>query len=70
MGVGGLLMEIVTRPQPRTIPLVEAARNVAAIILARSLDPDGRPGRAARRTRRQRVVRPVAVVAGLEGYRR
>jgi molybdenum cofactor cytidylyltransferase len=34
MGVGGLLMEIVTRPQPRTSPDIESNRNVAAIILA------------------------------------
>jgi molybdenum cofactor cytidylyltransferase len=34
MGVGGLLMEIVTRPQPRTKPETEGNRNVAAIILA------------------------------------
>jgi len=34
MGVGGLLMEIVTRPQPRTKPEVEDNRKVAAIILA------------------------------------
>jgi molybdenum cofactor cytidylyltransferase len=34
MGVGGLLMEIVTRPQPRAKPEVEGNRNVAAIILA------------------------------------
>jgi molybdenum cofactor cytidylyltransferase len=34
MGVGGLLMEIVTRPQPRTTPDIEGNRNVAAIILA------------------------------------
>jgi molybdenum cofactor cytidylyltransferase len=33
MGVGGLLMEIVTRPQPR-VPVTEGGRNVAAIILA------------------------------------
>jgi molybdenum cofactor cytidylyltransferase len=33
MGVGGLLMEIVTRPQPREEPL-KPARNVAALILA------------------------------------
>ncbi|MBB1091143.1 NTP transferase domain-containing protein [Rhodopseudomonas palustris] len=33
MGVGGLLMEIVTRPQPR-LPLAEGGRNVAAIVLA------------------------------------
>jgi molybdenum cofactor cytidylyltransferase len=34
MGVGGLLMEIVTRPQPREKLEVEDNRNVAAIILA------------------------------------
>src|SRR6185437_12547278 len=34
MGVGGLLMEIVTRPQPRAKPESEGNRKVAAIILA------------------------------------
>ena len=34
MGVGGLLMEIVTRPQPRTVADLEGNRNVAAIMLA------------------------------------
>jgi molybdenum cofactor cytidylyltransferase len=34
MGVGGLLMEIVTRPQPRVSPAAESNRNVAAVILA------------------------------------
>jgi len=34
MGVGGLLMEIVTRPQPRTEPDIEGNRNVVAIVLA------------------------------------
>ena len=34
MGVGGLLMEIVTRPQPRAKPEAEDSRNVTAIILA------------------------------------
>jgi molybdenum cofactor cytidylyltransferase len=34
MGVGGLLMEIVTRPQPRTHIDAEANRNVTAIVLA------------------------------------
>jgi molybdenum cofactor cytidylyltransferase len=34
MGVGGLLMEIVTRPQPRTNPGTDGSRNVAAVILA------------------------------------
>ena len=34
MGVGGLLMEIVTRPQPRDEPVAESKRRVAAIVLA------------------------------------
>jgi molybdenum cofactor cytidylyltransferase len=34
MGVGGLLMEIVTRPQPRAEPPVAAPRRVAAVVLA------------------------------------
>jgi molybdenum cofactor cytidylyltransferase len=34
MGVGGLLMEIVTRPQPRTDTGADSNRDVAAVILA------------------------------------
>ncbi len=34
MGVGGLLMEIVTRPQPRDEPVTETAQRVAAVVLA------------------------------------
>jgi molybdenum cofactor cytidylyltransferase len=34
MGVGGLLMEIVTRPQPRTEPAPGKGRNIAALVLA------------------------------------
>jgi molybdenum cofactor cytidylyltransferase len=34
MGVGGLLMEIVTRPQPREEPAPETGRRVAAVVLA------------------------------------
>jgi molybdenum cofactor cytidylyltransferase len=34
MGVGGLLMEIVTRPQPRDEPVKADGRRIAAIILA------------------------------------
>jgi molybdenum cofactor cytidylyltransferase len=34
MGVGGLLMEIVTRPQPRSEPELEQGRRIAAVILA------------------------------------
>jgi molybdenum cofactor cytidylyltransferase len=34
MGVGGLLMEIVTRPQPRVEPAPEKGRRIAAVVLA------------------------------------
>ena len=34
LGVGGLLMEIVTRPQPRSPPVHRGDRNVAAVVLA------------------------------------
>lgn len=34
LGVGGLLMEIVTRPQPRVPPQHEGNRSIAAIVLA------------------------------------
>ena len=34
MGVGGLLMEIVTRPQPRTEPVIEQKGRIAAVLLA------------------------------------
>ena len=34
MGVGGLLMEIVTRPQPRVEPAAQEGRNIAAVVLA------------------------------------
>ena len=34
MGVGGLLMEIVTRPQPRAEPRPEKGKRIAAIVLA------------------------------------
>jgi molybdenum cofactor cytidylyltransferase len=33
LGVGGLLMEIVTRPQPREEPVKEKGRNIAALVL-------------------------------------
>ena len=33
LGVGGLLMEIVTRPQPRAEPELEKAQRIAAVIL-------------------------------------
>jgi molybdenum cofactor cytidylyltransferase len=34
LGVGGLLMEIVTRPQPRDEPVAAGDHNIAAIVLA------------------------------------
>jgi molybdenum cofactor cytidylyltransferase len=34
LGVGGLLMEIVTRPQPRTEPVPEKGRAIAGVVLA------------------------------------
>ena len=34
LGVGGLLMEIVTRPQPRTEPEPEKGRTIAGVVLA------------------------------------
>jgi molybdenum cofactor cytidylyltransferase len=34
MGVGGLLMEIVTRPQPRDEPVIADGRPIAAVVLA------------------------------------
>ena len=34
LGVGGLLMEIVTRPQPREEAMPEKGRNIAAVVLA------------------------------------
>ncbi|RIK96167.1 MAG: 4-diphosphocytidyl-2C-methyl-D-erythritol kinase [Proteobacteria bacterium] len=34
MGVGGLLMDIVTRPQPRAVPAAESGHRIAAVILA------------------------------------
>ncbi len=34
MGVGGLLMEIITRPQPREEPVVSKEQRIAAVVLA------------------------------------
>ena len=54
MGVGGLLMEIVTRPQPRESLDVRRQPPCGRDHSCRgSLDPDGRPQQAAGRTRRQ-----------------
>lgn len=53
MGVGGLLMEIVTRPQPRTEALPEKGRAIAAIVLA-----------AGRSTRMGAVNKLIAEIGG------
>ena len=53
MGVGGLLMEIVTRPQPREEPVVEEKRRVAAVVLA-----------AGRSTRMGAVNKLIAEIGG------
>jgi molybdenum cofactor cytidylyltransferase len=53
MGVGGLLMEIVTRPQPRTEPAPEKGRQIAAVVLA-----------AGRSTRMGAVNKMVAEIGG------
>jgi molybdenum cofactor cytidylyltransferase len=34
LGVGGLLMEIVTRPQPRAVPMPEKGHRIAGLVLA------------------------------------
>ena len=53
MGVGGLLMEIVTRPQPRAEPAPERAERIAAVVLA-----------AGRSTRMGAVNKLIAEIGG------
>jgi len=53
MGVGGLLMEIVTRPQPREERQPEKGRNIAAVVLA-----------AGRSTRMGAVNKLIAEIGG------
>jgi molybdenum cofactor cytidylyltransferase len=53
MGVGGLLMEIVTRPQPREKAVPEKGRRVAAVVLA-----------AGRSTRMGAVNKMIAEIGG------
>jgi molybdenum cofactor cytidylyltransferase len=77
LGVGGLLMEIVTRPQPRAEPPTAARRRIAAVVLAagrstRMRGPNkllaeigGRPlVRIAAEEALASRARPVIVVAG------
>jgi molybdenum cofactor cytidylyltransferase len=76
MGVGGLLMEIVTRPQPREEP-VQPARHIAALVLAAGrssrmggpnkllAEISGRPlVRIAAQTALASRARPVIVITG------
>jgi molybdenum cofactor cytidylyltransferase len=80
MGVGGLLMEIVTRPQPRAQPAASVQKRVAAVVLAagrstRMGGPNkllaeigGRPlVRIAAEEALASGARPVIVVAGYQG---
>ncbi|MGI8525879.1 MAG: NTP transferase domain-containing protein [Pseudolabrys sp.] len=53
MGVGGLLMEIVTRPQPRDKPAPEMGKRIAALVLA-----------AGRSTRMGAVNKLIAEIGG------
>jgi molybdenum cofactor cytidylyltransferase len=53
MGVGGLLMEIVTRPQPREKPEPEQGKHIAAVVLA-----------AGRSTRMGAVNKLIAEIGG------
>ena len=81
MGVGGLLMEIVTRPQPREEPMVDG-RRIAAVILAAgrstrmggpnklTAEISGRPlVRIAAEEALASRARPVVVVTGHERER-
>jgi molybdenum cofactor cytidylyltransferase len=80
MGVGGLLMEIVTRPQPREEPVIDKGRSFAAVILAagrstRMGGPNkllaeitGKPlARIAAEAALESRARPVIVVTGHQG---
>ncbi len=66
LGVGGLLMEIVTRPQPREEPVTAGTRRVAALVLAagRSTRMGGPNKLIAEISRRPLVRIPVIVVTG------
>jgi molybdenum cofactor cytidylyltransferase len=80
MGVGGLLMEIVTRPQPRAEAAIDAKKKIAAIVLAAGQsrrmegrnklveDFNGRPlVRRAAEAAVESKASPVIVVTGKDG---
>jgi molybdenum cofactor cytidylyltransferase len=80
MGVGGLLMEIVTRPQPRGEPTAARERRIAAVLLAAGRSTRmGGPNKLLAEIGRRPLVRiaaeaalasrasPVIVVVGHEG---
>lgn len=61
MGVGGLLMEIVTRPQPRALVESEGDRNIAAIVLAAGRSTRmGGPNKLLAELNGKKLVRAVA----------
>ena len=66
MGVGGLLMEIVTRPQPRAEPPVAAPQRIAADrACRRPLDPHGRDRTSSWPTSRHRPLVRIAAEEAL-----
>ncbi len=80
MGVGGLLMEIVTRPQPRDEPVIDKGGRFAAVILAAGrstrmggsnkllAEITGKPlARIAAEAALKSRARPVVVVTGHQG---
>ena len=64
LGVGGLLMEIVTRPQPREEPVAASARRIAAVVLAAGRSTrTGEPNKLIAEISRRPLVRIAAAAA-------